>query len=136
MTLRPTKIETMLRIAEVVANRSTCVRTHVGCVITDEAMEQIAIGYNGGPKGGLNRCRREEPGNCGCLHAEVNAVAKVNFGGAKRAFITLSPCEACATLLVNAGVKRVFCSTMYREPGPGLAVLKEARVYFEHVVIR
>lgn len=125
--MRPSKYETMLRIAALMAERSTCERKQVGCVLTDLSMEEIYVGYNGGPKGGINGCRRSTPGNCGCLHAEVNAVAKAPRGE-KLAFLTMSPCEACATLLVNAGVREVYFREAYRDPYPGFAVLHESQV--------
>jgi len=124
---RPSKVETMLDIAEVVSRRSTCSRLQVGAVLTDARMEQLWVGYNGGAKGGKNTCKRGEPGNCGCLHAEVNAVIKSPGDIEKYAFLTHSPCEACATALVNAHVIALWFRQEYREP-LGLLVLADAGV--------
>jgi len=125
--LRPGKIETMLQIAEVVAQRSTCTRLQVGAVLTDLRMEQLWYGYNGGAKGGVNACKRGDEGNCGCLHAELNAVIKAPGDIEKMAFLTHSPCEMCATALVNAHVIEVKYREEYRNP-LGLLVLSEAGV--------
>jgi dCMP deaminase len=124
---RPTKIETMLEIAGAVARRSTCARLQVGTVITDRKMEQIAVGYNGGPRGGINRCRRPDEGNCGCVHSEINALLKANFPGDRRAFVTDSPCPLCAVALVNGGVVDLVYAREYRDP-EGLEILAESGV--------
>lgn len=125
--LRPSKVETMLAIADAVALRSTCERLRVGAVLTDMRMEQIWVGYNGGAKGLANGCRRDDPGNCGCLHAELNAVIKAPGDIEKMAFLTHSPCEMCATALVNAHVIEVIYEHEYRDSS-GLTVLADAGI--------
>lgn len=124
---RPTKIETMMDVARIVARRSTCQRMSVGAVLADRNMEQLWYGYNGGPRGGINQCRRPEEGNCGCLHAETNAIIKAPGNIAKMAFLTHSPCPMCATMLVNAHVFAVYYDTRYRDD-EGLAILADAGV--------
>lgn len=91
-----------------VAKVGACERAQVGCVLTPPDLSlPIGIGYNGPASGLPNRCARpDEPGNCGCVHAEANAVIKAPVGP-KWAFITIPPCERCAALLVNAGVEAV-----------------------------
>jgi deoxycytidylate deaminase len=118
----------MLEIAAVVAKRSTCSRLQVGAVLTDLRMEQLWVGYNGGPKGGANECRWDTPGACGCLHAEINAIIKSPGGVEKMAFLTCSPCPACAVALVNAHVLEVHYTEEYREPGAGKLILAEAGI--------
>lgn len=124
---RPSKDELFLAIAHLVATRSTCSRMQVGCVITDEAGEKIAVGYNGGPKGGKNECRRQGAGLCGHIHAEVNAALKTTFDGDKVAYVTISPCEGCAVALVNVGVRRVVVSNVYRDRA-GIDILEEVGI--------
>lgn len=116
-------------LAFLTARRSTCNRLQVGCVLLDANYEQIAVGFNGGPKGGHNKCRREDPGNCGHVHAEPNAIAKA-WRGPKIAFLTDSPCEQCAILLVNADVKEVFYSRPYRLT-LGLDIFSECGVSYQ-----
>lgn len=54
------------------------------------------------------------------VHAEANAVAYAARHGVSvegcEAFITMSPCVACAQLIINAGVVRVVYDVMYRVP--------------------
>lgn len=117
----------MLAIAETVAKRSTCARLQVGAVLTDLRMEQLWYGYNGGAKGGANGCKRKDVGNCGCLHAELNAVIKAPGDIEKMAFLTHAPCEMCATAMVNAHVIELHYLREYRERA-GLLVLENAGV--------
>lgn len=128
---RPTKVETMMAVARIVARRSTCSRLSVGAVLTDARMEQLWYGYNGGPKGGRNECHRPDEGNCGCLHAEMNAVIKAPGGAEKLAFLTHSPCPMCATMLVNAHVSAVWYDEEYRDT-EGLDVLVTSNVLINH----
>src|SRR3954463_16309245 len=48
---RPTLTETMMSIASTLSLRSTCMRGHVGCVVTDADGFILSTGYNGAPRG-------------------------------------------------------------------------------------
>ena len=121
--------EVYMRMAEELAKRSTCARLKVGTVVTDAELENVlAIGYNGNAKGLANRCDSAVPGNCGCIHSEVNALVKAP--GAvkdKVLFLTNSPCVICAKLMINSGVTHVFYRTRYRDP-TGVELLSSAGV--------
>lgn len=110
--------EVYMRMAEELAKRSTCVRLQVGTVVTDAHLENVlAIGYNGNAKGLPNRCDSTVPGNCGCLHSEVNALVKAPGNVRdKVVFVTASPCVMCAKLMINSGVTHVFYRYTYRDP--------------------
>lgn len=102
----------LMEVAKVTAALSKCSRRQVGCVLSDLSGQMFVVGYNGGPQGGLNHCRRNKPKRCGCVHAEMNAVAKAPRGP-KIAYVTCSPCEMCSTLLINAGVRKVYYHEEY-----------------------
>lgn len=71
---RPSFEMICMGIARQLAMRSSCSRLQVGCVITSVDFRKIiAWGYNGGASGLENECASLEPGQCGHLHAEVNA---------------------------------------------------------------
>ncbi len=129
-TPRPLLSEIYMRFAVDLAQRSTCDRTKVGAVITtDDFTQVLAIGYNGNARGMPNECDTDEPGACGCVHAESNAIAKCG-GGPNRSkvlFVTLSPCVLCAKLVVNSGFRRVYYHTQYRSLD-GLEVLDKCGV--------
>ena len=121
--------EVYMRMAEELAKRSTCTRLQVGTVITDQRLENVlAIGYNGNARGLPNRCDSAVPGNCGCIHSEMNALVKApgNLRD-KVVFVSASPCVMCAKLMINSGVSHVFYRKAYRDPS-GIEVLQEGGV--------
>ncbi len=130
---RPPLFEVYMRMAEELSLRSTCARLQVGTVITDPTLENVvAIGYNGNVRGFPNTCDSEEPGACGCIHSEMNALVKApGTMGGKVAFVTASPCVMCAKLIVQAKVSHVFFREAYRKRG-GLDVLERAGVEAVH----
>ena len=117
----------MLAFAADVAKLSTCARLMVGAVVTDPTMEQVlGYGYNGNASRLPNACDSDEPGRCGCVHAETNALIKAGRGE-KFMFLTVTPCAACAKMIINADVVRVWAASWYRNP-EGMAVLQKAGV--------
>jgi dCMP deaminase len=118
--------EVYMRMAEELAKRSTCARTQVGSVITTGDLTQVlGIGYNGNARGLPNRCDSAEPGRCGCLHSEANALIKAGAQvEGKLMFVTVSPCVMCAKMIVNSNVGRVYYRTKYRDPA-GVEVLRQ-----------
>jgi dCMP deaminase len=115
---RPSFEAIYLELAHTLARRSTCYRLQVGTVITSTDFRKVlAVGYNGNAAGLHNGCDREEPGNCGCLHSEENAVINCDAPRfiEKIVFVTHLPCVACAKRLINLGnVKGVFYAQDYR----------------------
>jgi len=126
---RPPLFEVYMRMAEELAKRSTCSRLQVGTVITDGALENVvAIGYNGNARGFPNRCDRDVAGSCGCIHSEQNALVKSpGHLRDKVAFVTASPCEMCAKLMVQANVSFLFYREAYRSAA-GLEILERAGI--------
>ena len=115
---RPSFEQIYLELARTLADRSTCVRLQVGTVITSTDYRKVlAVGYNGNATGLANVCDREEPGNCGCLHSEENAVINCDSPRhvEKIVFVTHLPCVACAKRLINLGnVRKVYYGEDYR----------------------
>jgi dCMP deaminase len=130
---RPPLFEVYMRMAEELAKRSTCARLQVGTVITSPNLENVvAIGYNGNVRGFPNECDSPEPGRCGCIHSEMNALVKApGTMPNKVAFVTASPCVMCAKLMVQARISHVFYRKAYRDAS-GLAVLEAAGVAGVH----
>ena len=127
---RPTWDEYFMQMAELTAQRSTCLRRHVGAVIVQDK-HVVATGYNGAPKGvahcaEIGGCLREKMGIpsgerhelCRALHAEQNAIIQaarygINISGAC-IYINTQPCVVCAKMLINAGITEII----YRNPYP------------------
>lgn len=118
--LRPSWDEYFMQIAFTVAQRSTCDRAHVGCVLVRDR-RILTTGYNGAPAG-LPHCDEVGhlliDGHCvRTLHAEQNAIIQgalhgVSIVGAT-AYVTHQPCLTCAKMLINAGVRRVVYAGNY-----------------------
>lgn len=126
-----TKLSIFWRFTENLAGLSTCQRLRTSCMILLPDLSEIAaIGYNGPPAGEDNGgCRKEEAGNCGCIHAEANALVKLSTRERGLLMMTLySPCEHCAGLLLNGGrVAAVIYEREYRL-SRGLEVLRRQGV--------
>jgi dCMP deaminase len=101
-----------MNIAKLISVLSTANRLKVGCVITDENLNNIlSFGYNGTPYGDDNSCEHivddvmvTKPT---VVHAEVNAILKLinkNIASSNVLFVTHSPCIHCATVLVQSKI--------------------------------
>jgi dCMP deaminase len=90
----------------------------VGTVITSTDFRKVlAVGYNGNAAGLPNDCDSDEPGSCGCLHSEENAVINCDAPRfqEKIVFVTHLPCPMCAKRLINLGnVRLVYYGKDYR----------------------
>ena len=151
--MRLTRTEALMGTAYVWAERSTCDRLHVGCVIHRDG-HILVQGYNGAPAG-LPHCNHE----CTCrgsdkrpridkdfihnpecpsqkpcsraVHGEQNAISfaarwGVGLEGAE-IVVTHQPCLSCAMSIINAGLSSVTYNEPYRLKD-GLALLLEAGI--------
>ncbi len=127
---RPVIDEYFLKIASVVAERSTCHRHHVGAVaVRDKHM--LATGYNGAASGLKDclelGCLRDElniPSGtrheiCRGIHAEQNVIVQASLHGVSlegsTIYCTHTPCTLCAKMLVNAKIKRFVSFGRYND---------------------
>ena len=137
MNERPSRADTLLTVAHVVASRSTCTRLHVGAVASIDG-RILATGYNGAPAG-TPHCTHPVSEPCQrSVHAEANVVAYaarhgVSLQGAEL-YATDSPCYTCACLLINAGISTVVFVRRYRDDS-GLRLLADVGVKVYHVNI-
>lgn len=132
---RPSEVELLLRMAALVALRSTCSRLHVGAVLARDA-RVLSTGRNGAPAG-MPHCRHDDDRPCVVsVHAEANALAFAARHGVATAgahlYLTHAPCRACAGLLVNAGVAAVTYAQPFRSRD-GVDLLAAAGVHVEEV---
>jgi len=108
-----------------ISDRSRSPGLKVGSVIvTEDNTSVLAIGYNGDEQAGSNQVDSLEPGKSGFIHAEANALIKMNYGDhrGKKIYLTHSPCVVCARMIVNAGIKKVIYCEQYRD-SKGLDIL-------------
>lgn len=70
------------------------------------------------------------------LHAEANAITKVarsnNSSDGSTLYVTASPCLECSKLIIQAGIKRVVFSELYRITD-GIELLNRAGVETVHI---
>jgi dCMP deaminase len=136
--------EAYMKTAETFAELSHARRLHVGAIIVKDD-RIISIGYNGMPAGWDNDCEYwVEDGDLGSgwktkpevLHAETNAIAKLARSGEhgldSDLFVTHAPCMDCAKLIYQAGIRRVFFRTAYRDSA-GVDFLKASKVGVEQL---
>ena len=115
---RPNWNQVWMEFAHIISRRSYDPRHQVGAVVVSSDNTQVlAIGYNGNYKGGPNEVESTEPGSSGMIHAEINALLKMDYNNPKDKilYVTLSPCRMCAKAIVNAGIKKVYYDEEYRD---------------------
>lgn len=130
---KPTRLgvdEYFLKVASVVAERSTCRRHHVGAVAVKDK-HILATGYNGAAAGLKDclelGCLRDELGIpsgqrqeiCRGIHAEQNVIIQAGLHGVSLEgsiiYCTHTPCVLCAKMLVNARIKRFVSFGRYSD---------------------
>lgn len=137
---RVSRDRTLLGVASVISQRSTCSRASVGAVIAKDG-RIITTGYNGAPAG-LDHCDHrsdDTAGVTGCQtaeHAERNAIAYAARHGVgtdqSTLYSTHGPCLDCARSIINSGIVRVVYQTPYRKT-EGVNLLIRAGVKVVHL---
>lgn len=125
-----------LRMARIWSENSYCTRRQVGAILVKDKMI-ISDGYNGTPSGFPNVCESDEGVTFPwVLHAEANAITKVarsnNSSEGSTLYVSTSPCMECSKLIIQAGIKRVVFSELYRITD-GLDLLRKAGVAVDYM---
>jgi dCMP deaminase len=120
---RPSWDDYFISIAFQVAERSTCIRRHVGAIIVKDR-RILGTGYNGVPTGlahcdEIGGCIRQKMGIpsgerhefCRACHAEQNAIIQAARYGTPidgcTFYTTTQPCVQCTKMILNTGAKEV-----------------------------
>lgn len=146
-SIRRDKINYYLDIAEVVAERGTCLRRNFGAIIVKND-QIVSTGYAGAPRGTrncsdsgdcmrlqLNIPRGERYEMCRSVHAEMNAIIHAArsemIGGTlylvgreknSGAYVPeASPCAMCRRVIINAGITNV--------------IIRDTREKFRNIVV-
>lgn len=134
--MRPSKDQWALGLAKLTAQRSTCLRRAVGCVLLNARGHVLATGYNG-VAAGQPHCNEELsyqnpawsknwvtshrhacPGatspsgtnleGCQAIHAEQNALLQCrDVYAIETCYCTTAPCLTCLKLLLNTSCQRI-----------------------------
>ena len=134
---RKTKEEYYLNLANVIGQRSTCFRNKLGAIIVRDD-QIVATGYIGAPRKTKdcierNNCLRrmlniphgQRYEICRSVHAEQNAIINAARAGvsilggdmylsgttADGKKLDTFPCFICKKMIINAGLKRLICTT-------------------------
>ena len=116
--MRPEWDAVWMRTAHIISERAYDPRYQVGAVVvTEDNTQVLAVGYNGNYSGGPNSVESSTPGESGMIHAEINALLKMDYNNPKykKLYVTLSPCRQCAKAMVNAGIDEVIYDEEYRD---------------------
>jgi len=125
---RPSWDEYFMKMAALVAERSTCLRHHVGAVIVKDK-RILTTGYNGAVRWATDclelGCKKDELNlasgfgseECRAVHAEQNAIIQAASHGISidgtTLYCTTIPCRMCAKEIVNAGIKEIVTYSDY-----------------------
>lgn len=116
-----------MSVAFLTALRSKDPSTQVGACIVNEEKRIVGVGYNGFPTGipdeALPWAKSSPQGELETkypyvCHAELNAVLNKNAESCHgcRLYATLHPCNECAKVLIQSGIKEViFASDKYHD---------------------
>jgi dCMP deaminase len=143
-SVRPNWDEYFMLILDAVATRGTCLRAKCGCVITRDNV-LLSTGYNGAPAGApqcdevgcLMKEVKHADGHVSMhckrtVHAEANAILQAAKNGVTvkdgTLYCGMTPCQDCAMLIVNAGIKYVIVKKDYHESAETKKMFKDAGV--------
>jgi dCMP deaminase len=145
---RPTWDNYFMEVANAISKRGTCDRGRSGCVIAKNK-QVLATGYVGSPAGfphcddvghQIKKLIHEDgktTQHCvRTVHAEQNAVCQaakrgISIEGAT-IYIRMTPCRVCAMLLINCGIKRVYCEKRYHAGEESEKMFKKAGIKLEY----
>lgn len=145
---RPSWDEYFLDLADAVSKRATCDRGRSGCVIVRDK-RILVTGYVGSPAG-FAHCDEvgheikktiHDDGSVSehcvrTVHAEQNAICQaaklgVSIDGST-VYCRMTPCRTCAMLLINCGIKRVYCERKYQSGEESEKMLKKVGIKIEY----
>lgn len=106
-----------IEVAKLHASLSKAERLKVGaCIVTPSRV--IIPGVNGLPKVLGNTCEHDGNTKPSVVHAELNCILKAQREGldirGATLYITHSPCEHCASLIIMTGIEMVVYVEGYR----------------------
>ena len=137
-----------IKIAEIVALRSTCLRHKFGCVVTKDD-QIISTGYNGAVRGakhcidlGCIRDRMNIPSGtmmeiCEAVHAEQNALLQAGrFAEGGTLYINGTPCKTCSKMIINSRIKKIVIPMNDNYPDKdGINLLRKMNIDILEIIL-
>ena len=142
--VRPSWDDYFMEVADAIAKRATCDRGRSGCVIARDR-QILVTGYVGSPPGfahcddvghQLKKVVHEDgrvTRHCvRTIHAEQNAICQaarlgVAIDGATL-YCRMTPCRACAMLIISCGIRCVVCERKYHAAGESEGLFQQAGI--------
>ena len=142
--VRPTWDDYFMEVADAIAKRATCSRGRSGCVIA-RAGHILVTGYVGSPPGfphcddvghEMKKVVHEDGSvteHCvRTIHAEQNAICQaaklgISLDGATL-YCRMTPCRACAMLIIAVGIVRVVCERKYHAGAASEKLFEQAGI--------
>jgi dCMP deaminase len=124
---RSSRDQYSLRMAALVATRSTCVRRAAGCILIDSRGMVLATGHNGVPANqphctdapcpGANAPSGRSLELCEAIHAEQNALMFcADITRIATVYVTCGCCVFCTRMLLNTACERIVFPVEYSHP--------------------
>ena len=131
--------EYFIEITKLVAQRSTCDRAFVGCVLVNDEHRIISTGYNGSISGNphcIDAGHKMRDGHCiATIHAEMNALLYCAKEGISvkgcTCYVTHFPCLNCTKSLIQAGIKKIVYIEDYRVDEYALELLDKNNIIYK-----
>uniref|UniRef100_A0A7S1MC63 dCMP deaminase n=1 Tax=Alexandrium catenella TaxID=2925 RepID=A0A7S1MC63_ALECA len=125
-----------MSVAYLTAMRSKDPATQVGACIVNDLNRIIGVGYNGLPSGvpneSLSWARESPEGELATkypyvVHAELNAIMNKNAESCRncRLYSTLHPCNECAKVIIQSGIKCVTFSSDKHHDRPSFVAARK-----------
>ncbi len=139
--MRPSLDATMLGIAQLLAQRATCTKLAVGCVLTDARGRIAGTGYNGAPHGVAHCITAPCKGSgtpsgsnsCIAVHAEMNAILGcADSQKVQTCYTNYAPCLQCTKTLLNTTCKRIVFEQDQQEPAAKELWVSTGRVWEQY----
>lgn len=124
-------------IAILSAKRSKDPNTQVGACIVNKDKKVVGIGYNGMPAGKDDKFpwSKDDENSLNnkylyVVHAEPNALTNANQRDLTECvmFVTLFPCNECAKLIVQSGIRKVY---YYEDKYKDMDFCKASKIIFD-----
>ncbi|HPJ17245.1 MAG TPA: cytidine/deoxycytidylate deaminase family protein [Candidatus Woesebacteria bacterium] len=144
---RPSWDDYFLEVMNAIAKRATCDRGRAGSVAVRDN-QILATGYVGSPCGfphcddvghDLRKVLHDDGSitqHCmRTVHSEQNLICQAAKEGislkGSTIYTRMTPCRACAMLLINSGVKRIVCEKKYHTGVESEEMFKKAGIEIE-----
>lgn len=133
--------EYFMELAGSVAERSTCDRAFVGCVLVNPEHRIVSTGYNGSIAGNkhcdeIGHTMRD--GHCiATIHAEMNALLYCAKEGISvkgtSCYVTHFPCLNCTKALIQAGIVAIYYHEAYRIDDYAMELIKKNNIFLRQL---